>query len=119
MERIFGVLKKRFKCIRSIPEYSLHNQALIVYAITAIHNVIREYKDADEESDMWEVTDTQDQPDVQGGTGTNDEDATGLDKQYYTASQAMNNKRDKMAEEMWAQYQEYMEMNNTVQDSNM
>lgn len=112
VERIFGVLKKRFKCIRTIPEYSLHNQALIVYAITRIHNVIRVYRKKAEENDMWEVTDAQEQA-ITSESASDDVDATSRlpEKQYYITSQMMNIKRDEIADEMWTQYQEYMETN--------
>ena len=116
MERIFGVLKKRFKCIRTIPEYSLHHQTLIVYAITAIHNVIHEYKDASEENNMWEITEDQDLSSISRGLNTNDGDTLGSEKQYYVGSPAINQKRDKIVEDMWTQYQEYIRMEANTDD---
>ena len=40
IERIFGVLKKRFKVLLLAQEYSLASQAQIVPALAALHNFI-------------------------------------------------------------------------------
>jgi hypothetical protein len=41
VERAFGILKRRWKIVRSsAPEYSINDQTNIVYAVTALHNFI-------------------------------------------------------------------------------
>lgn len=40
--RIFGVDKKRFKILRSAPEYDFQTQIRLVFALTALHNFIRD-----------------------------------------------------------------------------
>jgi len=44
IERIFGVLKRRFRILLLAPEYSLEIQARIPAALCAIHNFIRTYE---------------------------------------------------------------------------
>lgn len=111
VEQAIGALKQRFKCTRTVTNFSTRNQVRLIFAITAIHNVIQEYKDAAEaagETDIWEFTEVE-----QEGSDTNTTsrvvDPPPTDNMYYPASEAMNTKRDEMAEEMWAQYQESME----------
>jgi hypothetical protein len=58
IERIFGVLKHRFQILAKSLQYSVDDQAKIIYALTALHNFIRRrmrgqedkyYKEADKE----------------------------------------------------------------------
>jgi len=43
IERIFGVMKHRFRILLLAPEYSLEIQARIPAALAAIHNFIRSH----------------------------------------------------------------------------
>lgn len=40
IERIFGVAKKRFLCLKTAPEFSKQTQTKIMYVVTALHNFI-------------------------------------------------------------------------------
>ena len=54
IERIFGVLKRRFRLLVSQPEFSYEQQALIVATAAAIHNFIRNHfpiNDLDEDDE--------------------------------------------------------------------
>ncbi|KAG9400208.1 hypothetical protein AC1031_022016 [Aphanomyces cochlioides] len=42
IERIFGVLKKRFKILESSPGYPFTTQVNLVYTLCALHNAIME-----------------------------------------------------------------------------
>ena len=44
IERAFGLLKRRFRILRTPPEYSLDTQADIVYACVVIHNFLIEQR---------------------------------------------------------------------------
>ena len=59
IERIFGILKCRFRILVSPPEYSMGVQAQIPAALCALHNFIRH-------SDPTEVDDYPDATDVAG-----------------------------------------------------
>jgi hypothetical protein len=41
VERIFKILKRRFRILRSAPEYPMRSQVNLIYVLTAIHNYIR------------------------------------------------------------------------------
>ena len=62
IERLFGVVKRRFRIMGVAPEYDLHTQALLVLAICVLHNVIRIHDPSDlNNADMaasldWQVT---------------------------------------------------------------
>jgi len=52
VERIFGILKRRFKILGVAPEYKMDVQARIPPALCAIHNFIREF-DPQDIGDYW------------------------------------------------------------------
>ena len=54
IERIFGVVKRRFPILESGSEYSLQTQVGFVPALAALHNFIRLYSD-DAELVEWEA----------------------------------------------------------------
>jgi hypothetical protein len=41
IERIFGICKRRFRLMVAAPEYDIHTQSKIPYAMAALHNFIR------------------------------------------------------------------------------
>ena len=42
VERIFGILKRRFQILQLLPEYAMEIQSLIPPALAALHNFIRQ-----------------------------------------------------------------------------
>ena len=112
IERIFGVLKRRFRILQLPPEYDMSIQALIPAALAALHNFIRQYDPDDIQ--MYDDND-------------NDNDDESLDFQMrlrpvgelgigrVTARETAraNERRDRIAREMWAQYQHYLESHAT------
>lgn len=96
IERIFGVLKHRFRILLLAPEYSLAIQARIPAALAVIHNFIWSHEPDDDESD----NDNNDKP-IGGRAENNDDEAewaeSGLNKP--------NTRRDTIAQEMWDHYQ--------------
>lgn len=99
IKRIFGGLKKRFKCIQVIPEYSISTQVNLVYAFTALHNFIVVHKNDANELDMWKlVTENE----MYSSNPAGDQEPSRAT--FLTFSHMMNVKRDKMAEAMWNQY---------------
>ena len=60
IERIFGVLKKRFKVLVIAQEYDLQTQAQIVSALTVVHNFIRIYDPEDLPEDLETADEDQD-----------------------------------------------------------
>ena len=52
IERIFGVVKRKFKILTTMGEYSLDVQRDIVTAITSLYNFIRTYEGEGQEDDI-------------------------------------------------------------------
>jgi hypothetical protein len=53
IERIFGILKRRFKILNTPPEYDLATQSKLVFGLTGLYNFIRiqEFSDVFEEEE--------------------------------------------------------------------
>jgi DDE superfamily endonuclease len=98
IERIFGVLKRRFKILVYPPELSMNLQARIPAALAAIHNFIRDI-DPDDLNDFDETQDIQ--PGWRSGILAN-----GFPDQG--ERNRTNDRRDHIANDMWAQYQQHI-----------
>jgi len=102
IEQIFGILKWCFRIFHYPPEYDMSVQALIPPVLAALHNFIQQYNP--EEIQMYDDDELIDfemdpcRPTRVLGTGpvTPDE-----------MLQA-NERRDRIAGKMWAQYQHYL-----------
>jgi hypothetical protein len=98
IERIFGVVKRKYQILRSPSEYSIDTQTRIILACCTLHNYVRSIEG--EKADCWLDTESQDtisdiQPAVAYPEGV-------------TSSKKMDKFRDQLAEKMWAQYQGYI-----------
>jgi hypothetical protein len=97
IERIFGVLKRRFRILLLAPEYGLAIQAQIPSALCAIHNFIRIHDSS--EGQLLEERDLHGQDyhifDQEVPIGE-EEEQTG----------EMSARRDQIAREMWEDYQQ-------------
>lgn len=95
IERIFGVLKRRFRILLLAPEYSLEIQARIPAALAAIHNFIRSHDPDDNE------------PRADGDTNyghSNDE----ADPLFMPVGE-VDERRDQIAQAMWDDYRRVCE----------
>jgi hypothetical protein len=95
IERIFGVLKRRFRILLLAPEYNMNIQAQIPTALCAIHNFIRMH-DPEETDEMLLET----QPSI---------DSEDSDSQFPVMDMMRENteasmRRDQIAQEMWEDY---------------
>jgi hypothetical protein len=98
IERIFGVLKRRFRILLLAPEYGLHVQARIPTALCAIHNFIRTH-DAKE----GPLSGTGDGP---HHDNNNNHDDIGFNREEVNLEQGdADTRRDRIAQEMWEDYQ--------------
>lgn len=100
IERIFGVLKRKFKILLRPPEYTIKQQVQLILALTAVHNFIavRDGKsDVDyEDLEEFDVTDW-----TSGAAPSVEDVAT-------PARAAMLKLRDEIAEQMWVDYIEIL-----------
>lgn len=57
VERIFEVIKRHFQIFKSAPEYHYNTQISPVFAVTALHNVIRMYQLEEDiyNTEQWEL----------------------------------------------------------------
>lgn len=95
IERVFGVMKRRFKIIREGNSYDLMMNAKIVSALAAIHNFIRTH-DFGDVPEPWNEDDDDDLTTNIGVTG-------GLRSAAATTA-AATQLRDTIANAMWEQY---------------
>ena len=105
VERIFGILKRRFSLMVASPEYSEDKQAKFIPALCALHNFISVY-DGDVDT-MCAGQDTQ------SGTGVVHPAATSteLPRPAWVSEEeesSASSRRDNIAAEMWADYQWYL-----------
>lgn len=96
IERIFGVIKRRFKVLVIAQEYSFEMQSRLISAIAALHNFIRIYDPTDILDDPEEET-SQDDPD---SMPNRDHRAVGQAERDRAAK-----RRDKIARDMWSEYE--------------
>ncbi|KAF9473467.1 hypothetical protein BDN70DRAFT_769014, partial [Pholiota conissans] len=98
VERIFGVLKRRFVILTSPPEYSMAIQACIPLALGAVHNFIREHN-PDEILDF--TGDTLD-PNPNSGSVHG---ILGTGPAQHSEIVRATSRRDQIAHAMWVSYQ--------------
>lgn len=100
VERIFGVLKRRFRILIVPPELDMHWQARLPAALAAIHNFIRDQ----DPTDIDDITDPMDpEPGARAG-----ELAHGVPRA--AERDRATRRRDQIAKEMWDQYVAYRGM---------
>jgi hypothetical protein len=93
IERIFGVIKRKFKILAQAAEYSIDTQTDLVLALCGLYNFIRQHEDIDHELAEVELEDEE------GAEANEVKDA---------GNKYMNNKREEIAQQMWKDYQEYL-----------
>jgi hypothetical protein len=96
VERIFGILKRRFPILEKGSEYPFAIQVNLVIALMALHNFIRRHS-AENEITNWELLDSA----SQGKEGASDEEEEQIGPD---ADQEMSDLRDQIAQDMWEEY---------------
>jgi hypothetical protein len=102
IERIFGVLKWRFRILVYPPQFDMEIQARLPPALAALHNFIRKH-DPDDLADFDDVEDPQPGTRTAGPPAEEGQLAEGLPSA--AERQQAHERRDKIAQEMWMQYQ--------------
>lgn len=97
IERIFGVVKRKFKILGQVAEYSIDTQVDLVLAITGLYNFIRQHEDIEEE--LIEAN-LESEEDITQELSSSEIRGTG--------SVYMNKKREAIATVMWEDYQQYL-----------
>ena len=97
IERIFGTLKRRFSLMVASPEYSENKQARFVPALCVLHNFASVY-----DRDDMDVPNAQRLSRI--GASAELPQPAWVSKEELSASE----RRDKIAGEMWVDYQQYL-----------
>jgi len=109
IERIFGVIKRRFKLMSAAAEYNLRTQAKIPCALAALHNYIRIHDpddDATEDFDFLDDSTTETNP-----YGNLHQESDDLGGHISNAEkQRASDRRDDIARAMWADYEREREL---------
>src|SRR6266404_5929446 len=103
IEWIFGILKHRFKILQLAPEYNMSIQALIPPVLAALHNFIQQY----DPSEITSFVEANDLIDFQMGY----HEPVGVlgDSLMVNETRRANARWDRITDDMWAQYQHYLE----------
>src|SRR5271163_1591619 len=100
IERIFGVVKRKFKVLGSMAEYSIDTQIHLVLSLIALYNFICSQEDIQEDIDKV----------VQDENQEIDEDILEANTRSLgqSTSSKMDERRDKITEDMWKDYCNYL-----------
>lgn len=95
------MLKRRFRILLLAPEYNLDVQARIPAALAALHNFILTHEPKDEPEGLADLYDG-----LEGHGGPEDPDhrASSLEAETHAADHELDERRDKIASDMWADY---------------
>ena len=96
IERIFGVIKKRFPILVVMKSFDFPFQCDIVICALLVHNFVRM-------NQLYE--DEFDNVDVPADNQNEDDDTDGVDENNIYVNAALNQWRDGIATEMWDAYQ--------------
>lgn len=104
IERIFGVVKRRFRILLISPEYSIDIQARIPTALCALHNYIRAHDPDEGPLPHIPVVNDNHHDTFPAPPGHADTDNSGAAPIHTNT----NNLRDQIATQMWEDYQNYL-----------
>jgi DDE superfamily endonuclease len=98
VERIFGVMKRRWRIILETNSFSLQTNAKVMSALAALHNFIRRH-DRDDEMEPWDEDEEEDDDAVADGR------QLGSDTTIARSTVI----RERIADAMWRDYQDVLE----------
>ena len=109
IERLFGVLRRRFKILNTAPEYNLDTQAQLVLVVCALHNFIR-HRANGEDDEFYKERDASEGLEKEGNGTEGYIDDRAEDMMENKATQDMKEmlvERDRRATKMWIDYVNY------------
>ncbi|TFK59919.1 hypothetical protein BDN72DRAFT_780076, partial [Pluteus cervinus] len=108
----FGILKRRFTLLDAAPEYNITMQAKLVPALCALHNFLRIHDPSEDPvSNFAQEPNTTIQTGDAAPVTEIETQAEGEETDEYRRA---SNRRDKIAQAMWAAYQEELERRDMV-----
>lgn len=107
IERMFGVLRRRFRILNCRPEYSLDTQAQLVIVACALHNFIRHRANGEDDEFYKEVDSTREDNVSNQSLNIDGENENIGEEEHAGDMKEMVAERDKRAREMWKDYVRY------------
>lgn len=104
IERLFGVIKRRFRILQTAPEHPMRTQVGLIYALTALNNFIHHHNNGISDDIDNEITSEEASNDVED-KDEEDESSNHLEKD----SKFINAKREDIATQMWIQYRQHID----------
>jgi hypothetical protein len=104
IERVFGVLKQRFRILNTPLEYDIDTQSKLVMVLCALHNFIRHRANGAEDSFYHDADVERDQR-FRSGSEQAFQEAESVEEDRSDGAAL----RDSMAEEMWVHYVQHRE----------
>lgn len=107
VERVFGVLKMRWEILTRPPQFALSIQAQVPAGLAALHNFIMQHDPEDIET---YITNTADDLDPNPGAMHEFNNYGALSTQAVTSAERTRatRHRDRIAQAMWTQYNDYL-----------
>ena len=99
IECIFGVFKRKYKILKTTPEYKIETQVDIILGLTTLFNFTR-LRDSNIVDNYIYIS----EGDIEDIQPTTTESTTNSNKKIDTL-------RDQIAEDMWKDYQQYISSN--------
>ena len=112
IERIFGVMKKRFRVLTSQLEYSYEIQVRLVKVMCCLHNMIRVTGGDDLFDEMWIQNNKESDESTENHKPT--EDVVAYKAVTAAETRHANSLRDTIADKMWTQYCRYKRQNRLI-----
>jgi hypothetical protein len=112
VERIFGVVKRRWSLFTSTPEYPIETQAMFIAAIGALHNFVRIHDKDDDAADL--IADDAGREEAQRLSSFIEEDPCQISPEELgwnipnEETVRASARRDRIANQMWADYVAYL-----------
>lgn len=105
IERCFGVFKRRFRIFDKPRDgFSIRTQRKLVFALTAVHN----FMDRHGHNAEQEYRELQKEREREGSPSNMDQEVNGNQLGLDSDDDSMLEKRDRIAEQMWKEYQDFL-----------
>jgi hypothetical protein len=100
IERVFGVVKRKFKILDTVAEYLFDTQVDLVLALAGLFNFVRAHKDISDDLRAVDIDLAREE--------LEDEINLAPDHTQGSGDTEIKRKRDKIAKDMWENYQRYL-----------
>lgn len=109
VERIFGVVKRKYKVLSHPAEYSTQTQVYLVTALTALHNFVRQHEGPN--ADIYLSKNTTAEVEEPDQDAIPAREISIFESSHTADSKIMDAFRDRIAERMWKDYKHFNTQN--------